>query len=161
MNSLQWRLALASAFAVAILAAARAPAAAADTSYLTLAGPNPYTGPCPATLTFNGSITGLGNSSVTYIWARFVNGQPIDSQPVTTTIPANGTLVLAPQQLVVDQSAGPGLQSYNLFITAPAGSDSGSHGKVYFSVKCQAVIVPHPINLNQVDESTANITAVN
>lgn len=118
------------------LGALRTPAAAADTSYLTLQGPNTVVAPCPITLTFNGSITGPGNSSVTYLWARFVNGKPQDSASISTTIPGNGTLTLMPPpQLTIDATT-QGFQSYSLFITSPAGSDSTTHGKVFFTATC-------------------------
>ena len=67
---------------VALLAAMPARAA---TSTLALVNSNPYNGPCPVTLTFNGSISGPPGSSVTYVWARFVHSA-VDSAPVTTTI---------------------------------------------------------------------------
>lgn len=130
--------------ALVIVGALRLPAAAADTSYLTLQGPNPVKARCPYTLTFNGSITGPGNSSVTFLWARFVNGHAQDSPPVTLTIPANGTLTLPPQQLNVD-AATQGFQSYGINITAPANSDSATHGKVYLTASC-ASLIPSIIN---------------
>lgn len=151
-----WRFVLSACFAVVTLAAIT-PARAADTSYLSLVGPNPYTGPCPVTLTFNGSIAGPGNSSVTYLWARFVNGKSTDSAPITTTIPANGTLTLVPQQLAVDTTTA-GFQSYSLVITSPSGSDSDTHGKVYFTVTCGPA--PPPGSRNIVSEAPANVVAI-
>ena len=134
------RIALCSASVVLLLTGLRTPGAAADTSYLSLQGSNPVTAPCPMTLTFNGSITGAPNSTVTYLWARFVNNQPQDSAPVTTQIPANGTLTVPPQQLIVDKST-QGFQSYDLYVTSPANSDSTTHGKVFFTATCKTLVI--------------------
>lgn len=134
------RVVLCAGAAAFFLAGLRTPGAAADTSYLGLQGPTTVTAPCPMTLTFNGSITGPANSSVTYLWARFVNNKSQDSNPVTTTIPGNGTLTLPPQQLSIDKST-QGLQSYDLYITSPAGSDSTTHGKVFFNPTCQTLVI--------------------
>jgi len=120
---------------------AAAPASAA-TSTLALVNANPYNGPCPVTLTFNGSISGPPGSSVTYLWARYAHSA-VDSAPTTVTIPASGALTLPPQQLTVD-AASAGFQSYELTITAPAGSDSDTHGKVYFTVNCGALVAVTP-----------------
>src|SRR5215472_10550724 len=124
---------------VSLLAAMPANAA---TSTLALVNSNPYNGPCPVTLTFNGSISGPPGSSVTYVWARYVHSA-VDSAPVSATIPASGTLTLPPQPLAVD-AASAGFQSYGLVITAPAGSDSSTHGKVYFTVNCEQLVAVTP-----------------
>jgi len=144
-----------------VLVGGRLPAAAADTSYLTLQGNNPYNGSCPVTLTFTGSIVGPARTGVTYLFSHFVNGQAIDSPPVATVIPGTGTLNIAPAQLTVD-AAHAGLQSYQLLITSPAGSDSTSHGKVFFTVNCVAATPqPPPGVRNGVNESPANVAAIN
>lgn len=136
--SLQWRLGLAGFSTALILAGVRVPAAAANASVLALNGPNPYNGPCPATLSFNGAISGPGGSTVTYIWARFVNGAPIDSAPATITLPGSSSVTLSvplpPQALSIDKSTA-GFQSYALYITSPTNADN-SKGKVFFTVNC-------------------------
>lgn len=113
-------------------------AAFADTGYLSLVGDNPYNGSCPATLKFAGHIDGTPGSSVTYYFARFFGGHATDSAPVTATIPAGGSLAIL--SLLTLDSTQQGFQSYALLISAPAGSDVDTHGKVYFTLNC--VLLP-------------------
>jgi hypothetical protein len=130
------------AMSVGVLLVAAVRPAVADTAYLALAGANPYNGPCPATLNFNGHIDGAAGSSVTYTLAHFVAGHWIYSAATTAAIPAGGSLPVNPS-LMLDATQ-QGFQSYEISISAPAGSDSATHGKVYFTVNCVAlqVIVP-------------------
>jgi len=149
------RSALSAVFTLLLLTALRMPSAAADTSYLTLQGPNPVTATCPMTLTFNGSITGAPNSPVTYLWARFVNGQPQDSAPITTQIPASGTLTVPPQPLTIDKTT-QGFQSYALFISSPVNSDSTTHGKVFLTATCKTLVI-NPNVVNQANPSKGGL----
>jgi hypothetical protein len=143
-----------------LLCTGRAPASAADTAYLSLQGAQNPSGLCPYNVNFTSSITGPGNSSVSYYYERYVNGNSTISATNTLTIPAGGTLVLPLSQIKVDSSTA-GLQSYQLTITSPPGSDSATHGKLYFTAKCGIIIPPlyppppTPSNLNlTTDEST-------
>ncbi len=120
-----------------LLVLSRQPAAAA-TAYLTLSGPNPFNGTCPATLNFTGHIDGPASSSVTYNFAWFTNGAWFRPAAVTATIPAGGSLPLT--GAVTADTAHQGLQSYEVDISAPAGSDSATHGKVFYTVHCSTLV---------------------
>jgi hypothetical protein len=129
-----------------LLFAGRVTAAAADTTYLTQQGAKNPSSLCPYSITFNGYITGPGNSSVTYYYTRFA-GKATYSTPVTITIPASGTTqgtsLIPPSQITVDSST-VGLQSYELDIQSPPGSDSTSYGKVYFNAQCGLLMSTMP-----------------
>lgn len=126
--------ALAACFVLAIaLVALREPAAAA-TAYLTLAEPNPYVGPCPVSLHFSGHIDGTPGTNVTFHFGNFVAGAWTYTSPVSAVIPAGGSLAIDSTLSV--NSAHAGFQSYGALITSPVGSDSDTHGKIYFTVTC-------------------------
>ncbi len=129
-----------------LLFAGRVTAAAADTAWLSLQGAQNPSGSCPYSITFNAWITGPGNSSVTYYFTRFA-GKAVSSTPVTITIPASGTTqgtsLIPPSQITVDSST-VGLQSYELDIQSPAGSDTTTHGKIYFNAKCGLLLSTMP-----------------
>ena len=105
-----------------------------DTAWLSLSEANPYTGPCPVTLHFFGHIDGATGSGLTYYFTRFAGGVATSTSPVTTTIPTGGMLPIS-STLTVDTGSA-GFQSYEVTITAPPGSDTTTHGKVYFTVTC-------------------------
>jgi len=97
-----------------------------------ISGPNTYTGPCPVTIQFTGSIVGAKGVSVTYKFDRFVNGGWIYGSPVSTTIPLNGPLPLGENLLVDGAHAGP--QSNQVTVTSP----NSTQAKVSFTVNCVA-----------------------
>lgn len=130
----KWLLALC---ALSIVLLNARPASAAVNATFAITSPNPDTEFCPTNVNFSGSITGPAGTNVTYIFARFVNGAPIDSAPVIATIPSNGTLAIS-ETLNIDKPHS-GFQSNSLIVTAP----NSAQGKVYFTVNC-LIIYPPP-----------------
>lgn len=129
--------------ALSVLIAQPRPASAAVTASFSLVGPNPLTAFCPVNVNFTGAINGPAGTKVTYIYARFVNGAPIDSQPVSATIPQNGSLALN-EPLSIDL-AHSGFQSNGVIVTLVNGvtpPPPAPAGKVFFTVNCSALNIP-------------------
>ena len=118
--------------------------AAADTGYLALVGSNPANAPCPATVNFTGHIDGPPGSAVTFNFAHFVAGMWTYTRPGTAWIPSSGSLSIA-TSLALD-SAHQGVQSNEIRISSPAGSDTATHGRVSFTFNCAQLqaFVPSP-----------------
>lgn len=136
------------AMSLGVVLIATAHPAAADTGYLTLSGSNPVNVPCPATVNFTGHIDGTAGSSVTYNFAYFNAGHWTYGPAITASIPASGSLPLTSSLNL--NSTQQGLQSYEIHISAPAGSDTATHGKVFFTLNCvvlQVVVPPAPLRL--------------
>jgi hypothetical protein len=118
------------------------PASAAVTATFSITSPNPDYAYCPTNVGFTGSITGPPGTNVTYIFARFVNGAPIDSAPIKATLPASGTLPVT-ETLNIGK-ADSGFQSNEMDVTAP----NAAQGKVFFTVNCSPITTSTPVPFN-------------
>ncbi len=76
-----------------LVVADRAPAAAAVTAVLTATTPS-YTGNCPTTMAFTGTISGSPGASFQYSFSRFVSGVQQVVNIGAATLPASGTLAV-------------------------------------------------------------------
>jgi hypothetical protein len=78
---------------IALLLIVRAPAQAALTSALTATTPS-YTGACPTTMAFTGSISGAPGTAFQYSFNRFINGTQQVVNVGAATLPSSGTLAV-------------------------------------------------------------------
>ena len=131
------KLVLALILVCAVLMHPRA-ANAAITASLMMNIPNPYTGPCPVTVTFSGDINGPAGTSVTYYFSHFVNGSSTATSPTNGKIPTSGSLPIS-ETLTID-SAHSGFQSNEVDVTSPQITQS----KIFFTITCGAAPTPTP-----------------
>jgi hypothetical protein len=75
----------------------------------TLAAQNsPFSGPCPATMKFAGTITGPPNQPVTYVFNRTIKGIVVTSRPNTAAFDGSGHLSVTDSFPVDPSQAGAG-----------------------------------------------------
>jgi hypothetical protein len=127
---------------VVIFACVREPASANITSASVTTSQPSYNGPCPATISFSGTINGTPGTKFTYSWNRFING----AQQVVNV----GTVTLsAPSYPVSDSITINASTSGNTFDQLWVHGISGGQSDVYsnemhFSVTCAVPPTPAP-----------------
>jgi len=126
------------------LAGALAPALANVTTAALAATKPSYSGSCPVTMAFSGTITGSPGTTFQYSFNRFINGvQQVQSAPGSFTLPASGTLAVSDSFAISSTSAAVNFDQiwvHNI---------TGGQGDVYslrspFSVTCGATPTPAP-----------------
>jgi hypothetical protein len=86
-----WLLALG---ALCVLIAEPQLAAAAVTASLAVTSPNPYSGACPVTDQFKGTIAGAPGTAITYSFNRFVNGMHHVVNGGAVKLPPSGSITV-------------------------------------------------------------------
>ncbi len=128
------RLLCIAVISIASLAVAdRAPASAAVTAVLTATTPS-YTGTCPTTMAFTGTISGAPGTSFQYAFNRFVNGSQQVVNIGAATLPAGGTLTVNDSMSI---AATTGANTFDqLWVHNIAGQGDVYSAKAAFKVTC-------------------------
>ncbi len=130
--------------ALVLLVSGVATPAAANISSATLASPSTsYSGPCPTTMSFNGSVAGAAGTKFTVAFNRYLNGvqQVVDKGPFT--MPAGGSVSVSDSISVAATTSGSTFDQIWVHGIS-AGQPDVYSNKVNFSVTCGPVPTPVP-----------------
>jgi hypothetical protein len=129
---------------VAAMSLSMRPAQAAVTASISINGPANYTGLCPTTMSFSGTISGAPGTQVTYSWNRFINSSQQVASGATVTLGASPYAVSDSIKLIANAS---GTTFDQLWVHNISGGQPDVYSnKVTFSVTC-AGATPNPMTV--------------
>lgn len=132
------------AFSIAaLLVVARIPAQAAVSAAALSAATPTYTGACPTTMAFTGTITGMPGTTFQYSFNRYINGVQQVHNVGAATLPGSGTLTVS--DAIGISTSSTGINFDQIWVH----NISGGQGDVYsnrapFSVACGTGATPTP-----------------
>jgi hypothetical protein len=119
----------------ALIIAERTPASAAVTTAALTATTPSYSGACPTTMAFTGSISGTPGTTFQYSLNRFINGVQQVQNVGAATLPASGTIAVADSFSIASTSAGVNFDQIWVHNIAGGQPDVYSN-RAPFSVTC-------------------------
>ena len=116
--------------------------AAVSAAALTASTPT-YTGACPTTLAFTGTVTGTPFATFQYSFNRFVDGTQQIHNVGAVTLPASGTLAVS-DSIVISASSS-GINFDQIWVHNISGGQSDVYSnKASFAVTCGTGVTPPP-----------------
>jgi len=138
------RIALIFAVLAALVVGLRSPAAAGITSAsLTATSPTTYTGPCPTTVSFHGTVTGTSGTTFSLGFNRYISGAQQIADQGSQIIPAGGTFSIN-DSVPISASATASTFDQIWVHGIKGGQPDVYSNKVNFSVTCGAPPPPAP-----------------
>ena len=128
------RLVLAISFACVLLAGVCMPAQAGITGATLSAPSTAYTGSCPTTMSFNGTVTGTPGTKFTFTFNRFIDGAQQLADKGPQTMPATGSLSFSDGVSISASTTAPTFDQ--IWVHGITGQSDVYSAKVNFSVVC-------------------------